>query len=419
MAALTNATGMLFCRVAADGLNVVLFIVISRLFGPEGVGVYSYGFAVATLVYAMTVLGIEQYATREYQHSSPAQRSRLIGELLGLQLCVGVLMLVVLALYLLITAPDADTALIVGALSTYQLCSAVAATLFVPAMAQQEMLAPSVFTLVARGGAFVVATFSVWILKSPLSLALLAFALAGFVLVGCAAGLARKHLGELRIKIELSTLARTYRAMWSFATAEMFGQFLSRVGVIVLSLLVGARAAGVYATGLKFIELFFLPLWFTGVALYPRLCQAFMHDRQSFSTLSARLLWLTSAMTVGIALAMYFIVPHLLVFMLGPQYAGTEAFIASMALIAVLYGPEMGLGRILFASRLNMNRARAVGLGAAASLALNLLLVPEFGVAGAIRATATAYLIVVLWYVLALRAAPASGELRQPTASSS
>jgi O-antigen/teichoic acid export membrane protein len=418
MAALTNATGMLFCRVAADGLNVVLFIVISRLFGPEGVGVYAYGFAVATLVYAMTVLGIEQYAVREYQHSGREQRSRLIGELLGLQLCVGALMLLALALYLLATAPDGATALIVGALSAYQLCSAVAATLFVPAMAEQEMLTPALFTLIARGGAFVLATVAVWILKSPLSLALLAFPLAGLVLVGCAAGSTRKHLGELRVQIARSALVRTYRAMWSFATAEMFGQFLSRVGVIVLSLMAGAHAAGVYATGLKFIELFFLPLWFTGVALYPRMCQAFLHDHVRFSRLQARLLWLTCTMTAGIALAMYLVVPHLLVFVLGRQYAGTEPLVATMALVALLYGPEMGLGRILFASRLHMNRARAVGVGAAASLVLNLVLVPKFAVSGAIHATAAAYCVVVTWYLLTLRSASAAGALRQTQTSS-
>src|SRR5262245_58768381 len=98
MQASINATGMLLCRMAADGLNVILFVVISRLFGPEGIGAYAYGFAVATLVYAVTILGIEQYAVREYQHASATQRSRLIGELLGLQSCVGALVLVGLSL---------------------------------------------------------------------------------------------------------------------------------------------------------------------------------------------------------------------------------------------------------------------------------------------------------------------------------
>ena len=34
--AFSNASVMLFCRVLADALNLVLFVVISRLQGPEG-----------------------------------------------------------------------------------------------------------------------------------------------------------------------------------------------------------------------------------------------------------------------------------------------------------------------------------------------------------------------------------------------
>lgn len=418
MLALTNTTGMLLCRVAADGLNVVLFIVISRLFGPEGIGAYAYGFAVATLVYAMTVLGIEQYAVREYQHASPPQRSQLIGELLGLQACVGALMLVALSLYLLVTAPDRTTLLIVCSLSVYQLCSAIAATLFVPAMARQEMLQPAVATLVARGGAFIVATFAVWILQSSLPAALIAFPVAGIGLVARGAISARKQLGDVRVHLALPALVRLYRAMWSFATAEVLAQFLPRISIIALSLLLGAHAAGVYATGQKFIELFFLPLWFTGVALYPRLCQAFAYDRSAFGPLKSQLLRLTLVMAAAIALAMYFIVPRLLVLVLGQDYAGTEPLIAAMALIAVFYGPEIGLGRLLFASRLHAGRARAVSVGAAAALLLNLIFVPRFGIAGAIYATAGAYLMIVAWYSLVLHTAPTVGALRQPASSS-
>lgn len=414
---MTNAGVMLLCRIAADSLNVVLFIVVSRAFGPEGVGTYSYAFAVAGLAYALTTLGIDEYGIREYQRITEPQRRHLIAELLGLQLVLAAGAIIALALYLLVTAPDRQTIIIVCSLSAYQLASALAATLFVPAMAEQNMMRPALIVLVTRAAAFGAAAAALLAAEASLAIALLVFPLTGCYLIGSAVQSARAHLPRLGIHFARNSIRRLSHALWSFATAEVFGQLLTRAGVIVLSLQLGERAAGVYATGLKFIEVAFLPLWFLGVAAYPALCRHFHGDPARFGTLSSQLLWATLVMSGTVAAVLYFILPPLLVPILGDGYAGAQAYIAAMAIIALLHGPELGLGRILFASHGHAHRAAALACGAVLCIVLNVMLIPRFGMNGAIYATAGAYLAAVVLYGFGLRFPLREQALQRASAS--
>jgi O-antigen/teichoic acid export membrane protein len=417
MKAMANAGVMLGCRVLADSLNVVLFITISRVFGPQGVGVYSYGFAVAGFVWAATVLGVDEYGLREYQRAAAVQRRSLIADLLGLQLGVGCLAFGSVALYLWVTKPTASIAFIVSALALYQFLNALAATLFVPAMAEQRMMRPALIALIARSLAFGVASVLLFTGAVSLALSLAIFPVAGLFYVVNAAISARVHLNGLGVHFSAAAMRRAIGEMWSFATVEILGQVLARISIVVLTLRLGEQAAGVYATGLKLIEVAFLPLWFLTLAAYPALCRSFMNDTAAFVRQGHQLLWVTLALSVLVALGMYLVVPLILVPVLGPSYAGTQELIAAMALIALMYGPEIGLGRYLFASHLHTVRAAIIAAGALLCVVANLVLVGKLAVWGAVYATALAYFVVNALYLFHLRKPIAGRLLSSPAVS--
>src|SRR5690606_27859731 len=137
--------------VGADLLNFLLFLVVSRRFGPEGMGEYGYGFALAGLVYYAATLGIDEYGVREYAVQPAQQRRQLISNLLGAQVCIAIVVLAVLVGYLAITRPTPYMLAIISSMTIYQLGAAFSATLFVPAMAEQHMLPPAFINLLGRG----------------------------------------------------------------------------------------------------------------------------------------------------------------------------------------------------------------------------------------------------------------------------
>jgi len=392
-----NAFALLACRIGADLLNFLLFLVVSRRFGPEGMGEYGYGFALAGLVYYAATLGIEEYGIREYSRLSSERRATLVSDLLGAQVCIAVVVIVVLLGYLLITRPTPTTLLIIVSMTLYQLGAAFSATLFVPAMAEQQMLEPAFINLLGRGSAFVVTGLLIWAFEWSLHAASVAFACGGLFMLALALRSAASFKAHLVPNFAAGTVLEGARTLWSFAAVNLLGQLLNRIGVIALSLQVGAAAAGIYTTGLKLVEVACLPLVFIGVAAYPRLCQTFA-DPAAFRRLTRLGLTAGIALATVLAVAMYLLVPPLLVPVLGERFGGSETIIAAMGAIVFAYGIEIVLGRLMLAANLNVERAVRITVGTIVCVLLTVVFTPLFGIGATIASLVGSYLMVDLLY---------------------
>lgn len=399
-----NASWLLACRVGADLLNFVLFLIVSRRFGPPGMGVYAYGFAIAGFVYSATTLGIDEYGIREYARRPAEHRPALLADLLGAQTCIAVVALISLAVYLIATSPGIAALTIILALTTYQLCAAFANTLFVPSMAEQRMVWPSLVIVLGRALGLAIAVPLILIWGAALHIAVLAFALAGVLTVWLAARSAVRHGSPLRPHLALPALRANIGTLWSFAAADVMSQLFTRIGVIALTLLATDHAAGVYAAGLKLVELACLPLLFLGRAAYPGLSRAF-NNPPEFGRMTRQALWVGFAIAVFSAAAMAVAVPPLLVPLLGPGFAGSEQVVAAMAALALVQGVEIVLGRLLLSANLNIARAAWTTVGACVCAALTLATTHAFGIHAAIAAVVLSFVVVDFLYAASLRAA--------------
>jgi O-antigen/teichoic acid export membrane protein len=397
-----NAIWLTACRLTGDVLNLLLFVLISRRFGPAGAGAYSYGFAVATFAFVIGCLGIEEYGLRQYARMDDHERPAFFGELLGTQMLMVALAVIAIAIYLLLTQPSNATLLMVCALTVYQITAAVAATLFIPAMAAQRMMWPALAELTARAVAFSVAGYAIGVSHAPLAQALLGYPVAALIWLTVAIRSTRKFAPLLRLSISSAGARRIAGILWSFALLEIFAQLFARIGVIVLSLNVSDAAAGIFATGLRLIEVALMPLSFLGVAAYPRLSRLYSTAPPEFRKSAGELMWLMLLGGGVAAWGLFFVAPSLLVPVLGQRFAGAEPFIQTMAVFALVQAIEVCLGRILLCADRQIANAVFVACGAILSLVLNLLWVPRYGVSGAIYAGAAAYALIDIFCILAL-----------------
>jgi glycosyltransferase involved in cell wall biosynthesis/O-antigen/teichoic acid export membrane protein len=402
-----NASWLLVGRVGADLLNFILFLIVSRQFGPHGMGIYAYGFAIAGFVYSATTLGIDEYGIREYARRAVHRRSALLADLLGSQTCIAAFAVVALAVYLLATSPSTEVLTIVLALTAYQLCSAFASTLFVPAMAEQRMAWPALVILLCRGLGLAIAAPLILIAHAPLHLATLAVAVSGVLTTLLAAVSAKTHGATLRLNMSLPALRQNVRTLWSFATTDVMSQVFTRIGVIALTLLVSEQAAGIYAAGLKLVEMACLPLLFLGRAAYPGLSRAF-RDPREFGRMSRQALAWGFGIAALSAVALAVATPSLLVPMLGAGFAGAEPVLMAMAALMFVQGIEIVLGRLLLSANLNVARAAWTSIGACICVALTLSTVRGYGIEAAIASVVLSYLLVD-----ALNAATLQGALRR------
>jgi Membrane protein involved in the export of O-antigen and teichoic acid len=398
-----NAFWLVGCRVAADFLSFLLFIAVSRHFGPEGIGTYSYGFAVATIGFVIGGLGIEGYGVREYTRLEPRHGSALVADLLGAQILVVTLTVLALAVYLWMTGGSRTIVGIVVLLGVYQFASAISRTLFIPANAQQAMIGPAVTELCCRGGAIVVAVISITLLQSSLLVALVGYPAFGVILVVAAALSARRFSGSLAVSANRKAIRAQLGVLWSFSVAEAIVQVFIRVGLVVLTLSAGAEASGLYATGLKFMELALMPLVFMGLAVYPRLSLLSGTNDAGLLHASSQFLAVGMLMTGVVIWGLYFVVPIVLVPLLGPRFASTVPVLHMMTGLALVQAGEIVLVRLLLATDLQISRLRIIAVGTLLNIALTVVMVRYWYITGAVAAGIMALAAVDVGYALALR----------------
>jgi len=403
MSVTSNAVWLAACRIAADASGVALFAAVSRAFGPAGAGAYSYAYAIGSLAAILASSELEEYGIREYARSAPPSRRALWADLLAAQAVQLALGSAALAVYLL-AAPAVDAGSVV-ALASFLIGWGVARTLFVPAMAAQRMAGPALAELACRMAASLGTMAALALLAPPLRVALLAFPSAAVLLVLAAAWNARRHGASLSPPAGTSWRGAggTLRAAASFTGSELLSQFYARADVLMIAYLAGAEGVGIYAAGVKFVEVGLVPLVLLGTAAYPLLSRAAETDQLLFRAaardLLATVLFLGGLLAIGLA----YVVPLLAVPLLGDRFVPVAPILPWLALLALLKAGEIGAYRLLYAVRRQGAYLRGLLIGTAVNVTLNLALIRTLAVTGAVIAALVSCAVINLACGLALR----------------
>jgi O-antigen/teichoic acid export membrane protein len=398
-----NAAWLTVTRLAADLLSFLLFIAIARHFGPAGTGAYSYSFAVAALVSVCGSLGLDVYGIREFARLDPAAHRPLLASLLGTQALAVAAALAGLVVYLLVSRPDAETAAAIVFLTVHLLGLAIARTLFAPAFARQAMAGPAVAELLCRGGAILTALTTMVLLHVSLVTALIAFPVAGLFLAAIAAVSAFRHVGSVAARVSWPTVRDTVRVAWPFGASDIVFQVYARADLVLLTLIAGEAAAGIYASGFKFVEVGTMPLSFLSVAAFPELSRLFESDRRGFATFANDLLRRTLFLGGLLAWVLYFCMPAVILPVFGHRFAAVVPLMRLMAGLALLFAAEIVLVRVLLAAHLQVARVRLFTIATVVNVVLNLVLIPLFRIPGAVAAWMLTLVVINVSYARAIR----------------
>jgi len=399
-----NALGLIVARVGSDALSLVLFVLLSRHFGPEGTGAYSSAFALATFAFMAVCMGLDSYGVREFTLQPPERRGHWVGELLGTQAAMILLCVIVLAVLLAATGGDVADYRIVVWLTSYQFLTALARTLFIPAVASEKMVWPAMADVLCRALAI---TTALRIMQAeptaPVKDVLVGFPIAGALLLAIAFGSAVRQGVWARPNLSRTAISGVVVSLWSFAAAEIFQLIFSRMGLLTVSDMVGDAAAGQFSTGQKLLELSCMPLVLIGTAAYPRLLRLYGEDREQFTVIAMRLIWLMILASGCIAWGIYFLAPPFIIPLFGARFADSVGVIEEMSSIAVVQALESLIWPIIIAAHLQVARFKVIVAATAASFGLHLVLVRAYGIDGAVLATFLSFGLLVALFANLMR----------------
>jgi O-antigen/teichoic acid export membrane protein len=180
-------------------------------------------------------------------------------------------------------------------------------------------------------------------------------------------------------------------------------QFYARTDLLLITHMLGVAQSGLYATNVKFVEVGVLPLVLLGVAAYPLLSRSAAYDMPVFVRMSRDLARSVFFLSGWLAVGVTYLLPILIVPLFGEDFAACIPLLHWFAVLALLKGGEITLYRLLYAVRLQNTYALSLLVGTVLIVVLNYVLIPKFGLTGAIWAGILSIASVVSICVAGLR----------------
>jgi O-antigen/teichoic acid export membrane protein len=241
---LSNATASAARLVA----GTVLFVAMGRLLGPAAFGNFMSAMAVAALVAFISNLGFTQQALREVA-ARPAEAASIADSLASAKVTLACLVavLVVLAGWAM-----GGVWWLIAVLTLALICDGAVEFLFALLKGHGHYGIEAGFSSVASIGHFVVVGAACVYTRDPTAIALAFLGSRALQLVAaawaCSQRIALPHLNAAWSRQWLQV-----RSGWAYGLDNGLGQLSAQVDTVLIRLLLGAHAAGIYQAGMRIV----------------------------------------------------------------------------------------------------------------------------------------------------------------------
>ena len=371
-------------QLAGDVASFLFFILLSRRFGPEGVGVYAFAVAVASIGRTVAGLGVDDYGVRELATRGSESAESVVGRILGTQCWLAAIYTGGCALFLVGTGVTARKVVVVGLLAAYHLGAGIVRSLFLPAFAGRRMAGPALLDSGSRILAIGIGIGVMFWGGDTLVGVLVGFPISGALLVMGAVWLSLQDLGRLQVQFNLDSVVSTTKQAWPFAAAGIVFKLHGRADVVMLSLIAGSAATGIYAAGLKFVEVSIVVVALFSFALYPRLTKLAESDEAGFGVAVTTIVKGGFVACIILGWGIFVVVPDLIPLFFGSQFQETEFVIKLFALWVPVKGVKILGDRLMLSAGEQVQKLRLQTIATGLNIAFNGVLIPILVVEGAI-----------------------------------
>lgn len=385
-------------KVLGDVFTFMFFILVSRTYGQEGIGEYSFAIAFTGFFAMLADFGLHGFSIKQLSRNLETPGATY-GRFFSLRLILSVIFFGLLLLSLPFLSFPVRTKIIIALIGAYQIiCKlfdghiaifiSVEETHFAGLLeACFRFLNASTGILIIMAGGDLITTIG--------GLTFVTF-IQFIVLYGI---IARKH-GQPKIVGSISSLIGLLREAIPYALSSLLYQLYSRIDVVLLGFILGSVAAGVYNVAYRVVFLLLFVPHFAAVAVFPQASRMFLHSREELNTLCAKSLNMAILIGLPSAAGLWLIAPYLIVLLFGPEFRESILILRYLAWLLFF----AFLSRITVTFLVSCDRQTQVTqsqfLAAMVNVAGNLLLIPSIGIKGAAISTlASEFLLIILLLV--------------------
>lgn len=377
-------------------LTFFSLVYIARRVGVEFFGQVNFAYAIFMYSTLLTHLGLMTYGTREVARQ-PNQIQHQVRHILGLRmsLTVASFLLLLLFTYLVHLETQLKMLIILFGLSLFP----TAALMDWPFKGAERMNVVGLIEIL-RAVPYLILVL-IWV-KTPSQVLRIPifFLLAAVLAAILGLALFRREYGSFLPQVELGFWKRAMRESLPLGLGFMLLQVYYLTDTVVLGFLRGDAYVGWYSAAYRMISFILVLGGLFFETTFPVISRYFKSAKEKLPQLLSSSIRVTVLLVVPMAVGGTVLARPMLTSLYGAEYGA-----AAIAFQLLIWGVAIELvgynwGYALMACDRAKGYMKAVGLGAAMSVALNLALIPKLGLAGAgvARLTSSAIISAYFWF---------------------
>ena len=387
-----NTSWLLGERILRMAISLFVGIYVARYLGPERFGLLSYALSFVWLFSSLASFGLDDILVRELI-KYPEQRNNLLGTVFWLKICGTLVMGTTIALVLKFKVEDQQTYWMIALISFGFLFQA---TNVVDFYFQSQV--QSKFAVRAQVIQLILTSlFKIYLVWAKAELVWFAFALLLDQAV-----VAVLFLLVYRWKIEWFPFfsfrwiqaKKLMRDAWPLIFAGMVVSVYMKIDQVMLKEMLDTKAVGVYAAAVKLCEAwYFVPTVITA-SLFPAIIEARKKSETLYDERVQKLYDLMVWTSVAVAIPTSLLADWVILILYGANFQEATDILRIYIWAGVFVSLGVASSKWLVVENLQSYSLYRTVFGVVLNISCNLLLIPIYGIKGAVFATLISYFIV-------------------------
>ncbi len=398
-----NTAAQLLGKAATTLTTLILTVLITRRFGPSGYGDFTIMLAYSALFYIVADFGLNAIATRDFA-SDENKIAYYFKNLVGLRLvmALGLFAVGALTLAFLPYSGFVKTGILLGLLTIFTQALYSSGNAVFQTKLRYDL---SVLASIFGSAAILILSFVVLSRGGGLLPIVGSYVMGGVVMVGVSLFFVQRLTRAVGIAKDLKLWRYLFMAALPLGITTIFSVVLQKADSLLLSVLSGSEAVGLYGASYKIFEFALVfPTFFVN-SIYPIMVRRFGEGQEKLmETIKYSGLFLFAVSVVGAGVG-YFLAPFMIGVVAGPEFVESV-----QALRLLLLGlPIFYLSALFLWLLITLGKQKQIpfiyAVGAIVNVVLNLILIPRYSFhASAVITGTSEFLILVLLVFFSRRA---------------
>ena len=388
-------------KTIGDAFTFLLFVVLSRKFGQQGIGEYSFAMALTGFFVVAADFGLYNLSIKEISLLRTGVAG-YFGRILTTRILLSAMTLLVLLPVTYLMPISQEAKLIILLVGIYQVIYTITEGFSGIFVARQQM---HVAAWIEFGLRISIAACGIAIafLGGSLVAAVAAFPVIALLQALIVGKYSFDQFGVPPVQFSWETTRSLLVQAKPYAAFSFLRQISTRVDVLLLGLMAGAAAAGVYNVAYRVIFLLLFIPYFSGLSIFPIASRLYSENKEGLAEFYNNSLNLMVLVAVPATVGIWIIAPDLILLIFGTEFSGSVAVLRILSILLGLAFIKSIAGTVLTSCDRQADRTKSQFLAAGLNIVGNIVLIPLIGIVGAAISTALSELFLVAMLIYGLR----------------